>query len=115
MITVGSSLVSDGSSLFLKYTLVVPGGSRWFSASSSWFLPVPGGSSWVPGFSQYECCTPFRLNKINKKIVDSDKAIASLINRLIKIMSLLTFKAHRSKIQMAKNFHSHNTTMMADG
>ena len=24
-------------------------------------------------------------------------------------MSLLTFKAHRSKIQMAKNFHSHNT------
>ena len=26
-----------------------------------------------------------------------------------KDMSLLTFKAHRSKIQMAKNFHSHNT------
>ena len=31
-----------------------------------------------------------------------EKAIALLIN-------LLTFKAHRSKIQMAKNFHSHNT------
>ena len=29
-------------------------------------------------------------------------------------MSLLTFKAHRSKIQMAKNFHSHKHRRAAE-
>ena len=47
-------------------------------------------------------------------MVDSSIFIARKGNCFVnkstdKDMSLLTFKAHRSKIQRVKNFHSHNT------
>ena len=65
---------------------------------------------------------PFRLSKINKNVVDASVFLGrednySIYNMLDKDISLLTFKALNniapnylcSKIQMAKNCHSHNT------
>ena len=69
---------------------------------------------------------PFRLSKINKKVVDASVFLGrednySIYNMLDKDISLLTFKALNniapnylcSKIQMAKNCHSHNTRRAA--
>ena len=69
---------------------------------------------------------PFRLNKINKKVVDASVFLCrednySICNLLDKDISLLTFKALNniaqnylcSKIKMAKNCHSHNTRRAA--
>ena len=69
---------------------------------------------------------PFRLSKINKKVVDASVFLGrednySIYNMLDKDISLLTFKALNniapnylcSKIQMAKNCHSHNTKRAA--
>ena len=69
---------------------------------------------------------PFRLSKINKKVVDASVFLGrednySIYNILDKDISLLTFKALNniapnylcSKIQMAKNCHSHNTRRAA--
>ena len=69
---------------------------------------------------------PFRLSKINKKVVDASVFLDrednySIYNMLDKDISLLTFKALNniapnylcSKIQMAKNCHSHNTRRAA--
>ena len=68
----------------------------------------------------------FRLSKINKKVVDASVFLGrednySIYNMLDKDISLLTFKALNniapnylcSKIQMAKNCHSHNTRRAA--
>ena len=69
-----------------------------------------------------ETPAPFRLHKVDKKVVDASNFLGrkdnySIYNAINKDMSLLIFKALNnlapnyicSKINMARNSHSHNT------